>query len=61
MNKVVEILMKRDNISQDIAEGIVRETRDEIIVLEDPSEAGDIINEYLNLEPDYLFEVLNMN
>ena len=60
MNKVVEILMKRDGIEQHIAEALVAETRDEILALDDASitEADDIIQEYLGLEPDYLVDIL---
>ena len=59
MNRVVEILMKRDNMPQDHAEKLVEETRDEIMVLDNPLEADDVLMEYLGLEPDYLFDVLN--
>ena len=60
MNKVVKILMERDEIGQETAEALVRETRDELINLENPLEADDIIKEYLELEPDYIFDILDM-
>lgn len=60
MNKVVKILMERDEIDQETAEALVRETRDELINLENPLEADDIIKEYLELEPDYIFDILDM-
>ena len=60
MNKVVKILMERDEIDQETAEALVRETRDELINLENPLEADDIIREYLELEPDYIFDILDM-
>ena len=60
MNKVVKILMERDEIDQETAEALVRETRDELINLENPLEADDIIRDYLELEPDYIFDILNM-
>jgi len=52
--------MKRDGIEQHIAEALVAETRDEILALDDASitEADDIIQEYLGLEPDYLVDIL---
>jgi len=59
MNKVVEILMKRDNLEQDYAEKLVAETRDEIMNLDNPLEADDVLMDYLGLEPDYLFDILN--
>ena len=58
MNRVVEILMKRDGISEDEARALVRETRDELIMLDNPFEADEIIEDYLGLEPDYLEDIL---
>ena len=58
MNRVVEILVKRDGISVSEAMALVKETRDEIIMLDNPLEADDIIQEYLGLEPDYLEDIL---
>ena len=57
MNKVVQILMKRDGIDEEEARSLIKETRDEMI--ENPYEADDIIMEYLGLEPDYIFDILN--
>jgi len=59
MNKVVEILMNRDNMPQEHAERLVRETRDEIMMLDNPLEADDVLMDYLGLESDYLEDVLN--
>lgn len=59
MNKVVEILIERDQITQEEAESLVRETRDEIFSLDDITEADDIIQDYLQLEPDYLQDILS--
>jgi hypothetical protein len=61
MNRVVKILMNRDNIDQETAEALVRETRDEIISLDenDIFGADNIIAEYLGLEPDYIFDILD--
>ena len=59
MNRVVEILMERDDISQEHAESLVKETRDEILSLDNILEADDIIMEYLELEPDYLQDILS--
>lgn len=59
MNRVVEILMERDGMPQEHAERLVRETRDEIIMLDNPLEADDVLMDYLGLEPDYLEDVLN--
>ena len=59
MNRVVEILMNRDNMPQEHAERLVQETRDEIMMLDNPLEADDVLMEYLGLESDYLHDVLN--
>lgn len=61
MNRVVKILMDRDNIDQENAEALVRETRDEILSLEEDDifEIDDIILDYLGLEPDYVFDILD--
>lgn len=59
MNRVVEILMNRDGMSQDHAERLVNETRDEIMMLDNPLEADDVLLDYLGLESDYLEDVLN--
>ena len=61
MNKVVKILMERDEIDQETAEALVRETRDELLNTENVFEADDIIRDYLELEPDYIFDILDMN
>ena len=58
MNRVVEILMKRDGISEDEAHALVCKTRDELIMLDNPFEADEIIENYLGLEPDYLEDIL---
>ena len=57
MNKVIEILMKRDDIDEEEARALVEETRDEIISLDDPMEADNIIMDYLGLEPDYILDI----
>ena len=61
MNKIVKILMERDEIDQETAEALVRETRDELLNTENVFEADDIIRDYLELEPDYIFDILDMN
>jgi hypothetical protein len=58
MNRVVKILMNRDDMSQEHAERLVKETRDEIMMLDNPLEADDVLMEYLGLEPDYLFDLM---
>lgn len=61
MNRVVKILMERDGIDREEAESLVRETRDEILNLGENNvfEADDIMRDYLELEPDYIFDILD--
>lgn len=58
MNKVVKILMERDNMDREDAEDLVKETRYMLLDLENPCEADLIMKEQLSLEPDYIFDVL---
>jgi len=61
MNKVVEILMRRDGITQNEAENLVDECREEMeqaIAYGRYFEAEDILASYLGLEPDYVFDIL---
>ena len=60
MNKIIKILMQRDGISEEEARALVKETRDEIMMLDNPLEADNVLMEYLGLEPDYLFDILNV-
>lgn len=57
MNRVIEILMKRDGIDKEHAEKLVKETRDEIMCSHIMM-AADILMDYLGLEPDYLEDIL---
>ena len=52
MNKIVEILMDRDGITEEDARALIEETRDEIMC--NPESVDEIIQDYLGLEPDYL-------
>lgn len=57
MNKIVEILMERDGITEEDARALIEETRDEIMC--NPENADEIIQDYLGLEPDYLDYILH--
>ena len=52
--------MKRDGISEEHARSLIEETRDEIMCLDDPCEADEVIMNMLGLEPDYLEDVLGI-
>ena len=56
MNRVINILMKRDGIEYEDARNLVKETKDEII--SNPIDVNEIIKDYLGLEPDYLEDIL---
>ena len=56
MNRVIDILMKRDGIEYEDTRSLVKETKDEII--SNPIDANEIIKDYLGLEPDYLEDIL---
>ena len=60
MEEVITILMERDGISEEEARALVKETRDEIMMLDDPCNADEVIMDYLNLEPDYISEILDI-
>ncbi len=53
MNKVVEILIKRDKLTEKEAKNLVLECREEL-------ESGnyEAIQEVLGLEDDYIFDIL---
>lgn len=54
---VIEILMKRDGLSESEAFELVNETREELLSA-NPLEAEEIIACNLGLEPDYLMNIL---
>ena len=54
MNRVVEILMKRDGMTKEEAEALRVECRE---ALEDGN--FEAIQDYLGLEDDYIFDVLD--
>ena len=56
MNKVIEILINRDGLTEIEAKELIYETREMIIT--EPEDADQIISEQLGLEPDYLFDIL---
>ena len=61
MNRVVEILMKRDGYSKQAATELVNDCRREIhdaIACGDYTLAEEIIMSDLGLEPDYIFDIL---
>lgn len=58
MNVVVELLMKRDGITEEEAREMIVETREEM--LEDPYVATEILENNLGIEPDYIMDILDL-
>ena len=61
MNRVIKILMDRDNITESEARDMIAECRNDIYMAMDdgcPSDIDDIIMHDLGLEPDYLFDII---
>ncbi len=56
MEKIINILIERDGMTEEDARALIKETIDEIICA--PYDADDIIMDYLGLEPDYLEDLL---
>ena len=60
MNPVVKILMERDDITEQKAINLVRETKEEL--MNRPcSDGTDIIMDNLGLEPDYIMDILEID
>lgn len=57
MNKIINILIKRDGITREEAQEMVKRVQDMIIL--NPTEAVEIIQDELYLEPDYLEDLFN--
>ena len=57
INPVVEILMRRDELTEQEAEESIAEVREHMI--ENPDDAAEILMDELGLEMDYLFDILD--
>ena len=57
MNKIINILVKRDGITREEAQEMIERVQDMIIL--NPTEAIEIIQDGLYLEPDYLEDLFN--
>ena len=54
MNKITEVLMRRDGMSKEEAEIALQFGRDRLLDGDDPQ---DILEEEFGLEPDYVFDL----
>ena len=64
MNTIVEILMERDDMSQEEAEDLLNEAKEEAQnYLDNDGSLDDIENvlkDYFGLEPDYIFDLIDL-
>jgi len=59
MENIIEILMRRDSMTQEEAEQLVEDAKEELYArLEEGEMPYDICSEFFGLEPDYLDELL---
>lgn len=58
MNKIISILMERDNMSQKEAEELLTQTVQELDA-QGWVDGDEIIMDYLGLEMDYIFDVIS--
>lgn len=56
-NSVIEILMRRDELTRQEAEEVIEEVRE--LMIENPDDAAEILMDELGLEMDYLFDILD--
>lgn len=56
MEKIIKILMERDEMTRQEAIRLIKETQEEI--MESPDEAEDIMLDNLGLEMDYIFDIM---
>lgn len=59
MANVTEILMERDNISQQQVEELMNDTLEEILN-SDPLDSADILLNNLGLEEDYIMDLIDL-
>lgn len=57
---LIKILMDRDGITYDEAKQLVIECRDALLETPSTTLSDDIIVSYLGLEPDYIFDILDI-
>ena len=60
MNEVIDILMKRDDMTREDAIELIKDCKEELLRC-DPFEADEVMLDMLGLEPDYLPDILYGN
>jgi hypothetical protein len=61
MNRIIEIIMKRDNMALEDAQCLFDDAKDEAedaVSEGDLERVEDIISDYFGLEPDYVFDLI---
>jgi hypothetical protein len=56
-NEIIEVLMRRDGMTQAEARKLLRELR---AMVEEGADPEDILYEELGLEPDYIFDLVEI-
>jgi hypothetical protein len=56
MNPIVEILMKRDNMSAEDANKLLQDARDDFYSSDEISD--EFLGDWFGLEPDYIFDLI---
>lgn len=62
MKSIKEILMERDEISAEEADGLIEDAKEALkgyLEEGDIEEASNICEEYFGLEPDYIFQLID--
>lgn len=61
MEKIADILIRRDKLTREEAESLVEEARKDLYKrLEDGEYPDDICEEWFGLEPDYIMELVGI-
>lgn len=55
METLKQILIRRDNLTPEEADGQIAKARELVLAGEDPEE---ILEDYFGLEPDYIFDLI---
>lgn len=61
MNRIVSIIMKRDNMSQEDAQDLFDDAKadaEDAVAEGDMERIEEILSDYFGLEPDYIFDLI---
>ena len=59
MESIKEILMRRDNMAEDEADELISQAKEDLYTrLENGETPHDICDEWFELEPDYIYELM---